>query len=75
MSLESSCILLWWMCSIDYDYVSLVSSLCATWYGYVPLDSSYVLLWIDTLSDDIVLIVMEIIQLDNVDGARDLIMI
>jgi hypothetical protein len=26
MSLYSSCILLWWMCSIDCDYVSLVSS-------------------------------------------------
>jgi hypothetical protein len=26
MSLDSSCILLWWMCSTDCDYVSLVSS-------------------------------------------------
>jgi hypothetical protein len=27
MSLDISCILLWWMCSTDCDYVSLVSSL------------------------------------------------
>jgi hypothetical protein len=26
MSLDSNCILLWWMCSTDCDYVSLVSS-------------------------------------------------
>jgi hypothetical protein len=26
MSLDNSCILLWWMHSTDYDYVSLVSS-------------------------------------------------
>jgi hypothetical protein len=26
MSLESSCTLLWWKCSTDFDYVSLVSS-------------------------------------------------
>jgi hypothetical protein len=26
MSLDSGCILLWWMCSTDCDYVSLVSS-------------------------------------------------
>jgi hypothetical protein len=25
MSLDSSCMLLWWMCSIGSDYVSLVS--------------------------------------------------
>jgi hypothetical protein len=26
MSLDSSCMLLWWMCSTGCDYVSLVSS-------------------------------------------------
>jgi hypothetical protein len=26
MSLDNSCILLWWICSTDYDYVSLASS-------------------------------------------------
>jgi hypothetical protein len=46
---DSRCILLWWMCSIDCDYMSLIKYLCATWCGNVPLDCSCVLLWIDTV--------------------------
>jgi hypothetical protein len=64
MSLNSGCMLLWWICSIDCDYVSLIEYLCTTMDRH-----SRVLL------DDILLIVMEIIQLDNDDDARDLIMI
>jgi hypothetical protein len=47
MSLDSKCILLWWMCSTVCDYTSLIKYLCATWCGSVPLDYSCVLLWID----------------------------
>jgi hypothetical protein len=49
MSLNSRCMLLWWMCSIGCDYVSLINWLCATWCGSVPLDCCSVLLWIDTV--------------------------
>jgi hypothetical protein len=49
MSLDNRCILLWCMCSIDCDYVSLIKYLCVTWCGSVPLDCSCVLLWIDTI--------------------------
>jgi hypothetical protein len=49
MSPDSRCILLWWMCSTDYEYMSLIKYLCATWCRSVPLDSSCVLLWIDTI--------------------------
>jgi hypothetical protein len=49
MSLDNRCMLLWWMCSIDCDYMSLIKYLCSTWCGSVPLDCSCVLLWIDTV--------------------------
>ena len=49
MSLDSRCMLLWWMCSTDCDYMSLIKYMCATWCGSVPLDCSCVLLWIDTV--------------------------
>jgi hypothetical protein len=49
MSLDSRCMLLWWMCSTDCDYTSRIKYLCATWCGSVPLDCSCVLLWIDTV--------------------------
>jgi hypothetical protein len=50
VSLDSSCVLLWWMCSTGSDYVSLDSScvllrwLCTTSRNCVSLDSSCVLL-------------------------------
>jgi hypothetical protein len=44
MSLDSRCILLWWICSTVCDYMSLIKYLCATWCGSVPLDCSCVLL-------------------------------
>jgi hypothetical protein len=47
MSPNSRCILLWWMCSTDYDYMSLIEYLSATCCGNVPLNCSCVLLWID----------------------------
>jgi hypothetical protein len=63
MPLDSRCILLWWMCSIDCDYTSLIKYLCATWCGSVPLDCSCVLLWIDTIVlNDIVLIALKTIN-------------
>ena len=49
MSLNSICMLLWWMCSNVCDYTSSIKYLCATWCGSVPLDCSCVLLWIDTV--------------------------
>jgi hypothetical protein len=49
MSLDSRCMLLWWMCSNDCDYTSQIKYLCATWCGSVPPDCSCVLLWIDTV--------------------------
>jgi hypothetical protein len=48
MSLDSRCMLLWWMCSTDCDYMSLIKYMFATC-GSVPLDCSCVLLWIDTV--------------------------
>jgi hypothetical protein len=57
MSPDSRCILLWWMCSTDYDYVSLIKYMCATWCGSVPQDCSCILLW-----NDIFLIALETIS-------------
>jgi hypothetical protein len=44
MSPNNRCILLWWMCSTDCDYVSLIKYLCVTWCGSVPVDCSCILL-------------------------------
>jgi hypothetical protein len=49
MSLDSRCMLLWWMCSTNYDYMSLIKYLFSTWCGSVPLDCSCVVLWIHTV--------------------------
>jgi hypothetical protein len=53
--------------------ILMIKYLYAT-FGSKPLECSYVLPWIKhncVLSIDIVPVVMEIIQLDNNDGARD----
>ena len=62
MSPDSRSMLLWWICSTVCDYVSQIEQLCTT------MDKHNCV-----LSVDIVLVVMEIIQFDNNDGARDLI--
>jgi hypothetical protein len=60
MSPNNRDMLLWWICSTVCDYVSRFEQLCTT------MDKHSCV-----LSVDIVLVVMEIIQLDNNDGARD----
>ena len=62
MSLDSRGMLLWWICSTGCDYVSQIEYLCTT----MDRHSCF-------LSDDILPVVMDIIQLDNDDGACDLI--
>jgi hypothetical protein len=62
MSPNNKGMLLWWICSTICDYVSRIEWLCTT------MDKHNCV-----LSMDIVPVVMEIIQLDNNDGACDLI--
>ena len=62
MSLDSRGMLLWWICSTGCDYVSQIDEVCTTMDRHSCV-----------LSVNIVLVVMEIFQLDNDDGARDLI--
>jgi hypothetical protein len=63
VSLDSSCVLLRWMCSTGSDCVSLDSScvllrcMCSTGRQCVPLDSGYVLLWFGSRLDGIVVVV------------------
>jgi hypothetical protein len=49
MSLYSSYVLLWWMCSTGSDCKSLDSSCALLGVGCIPLDRSCMLLWIATV--------------------------
>jgi hypothetical protein len=60
MSPDSRDMILWWICSIVCDYVSQFEYLCTN------MDKHSCV-----LSIDIVPVSMDIIQLDNNDGARD----